>query len=160
MNSVCNGPSSIKDNNQTNVKKCDHSKNIQKQQSMEHIYYENIRSIPAKTNIKYRIIASSYQILCFTETLLSEHHKSETYFPENFDVHRRDRGSVGGGVAIIVDKKLGSQHLDQINDPICECVCVKIPSKPKPLIIYVGYLPQWQQTNNIAYSAHIICQRI
>lgn len=121
---------------------------------MEHIYYENIRSIPAKTNIKYRITASSYRILCFTETWLNEHHKSESYFPDNFDVYRRDRGSVGGGVAIAVDKQLGSKHLDEINNPICECICVKIPSKPKPLIIYVGYLPQWQQTNNIAYSTH------
>lgn len=120
------------------------------------IYYENIRSIVAKSNAKDRIESTPYRILCFTETWLTERDRDENVFPSNFNIFRRDRRSEqfsrGGGVAIIVDKKYRSRRVGSAEDERCECVCVSVEMKPSPLLIYLAYVPP--SADNDVYEAH------
>lgn len=120
------------------------------------IYYQNIRSIPAKKDVKVRIATTSYEILCFTETWFKSKHNNDSYFPPIFDVYRNDRTSMdrAGGVAILVAKKFNSKELKDVSDPDCDCIAVRIPFAQSPLIIYVAYVPQWQQADNTCYMKH------
>lgn len=103
------------------------------------IYYQNVRSIPARTDLRFRIKYSLYKVLCFTETWLTKDHDDENYFPQKFTVYRRDRKTHGGGVAILVHEEFRSTQIE-LNDPDCESICVKIELKPTPLVIYVAYV--------------------
>lgn len=62
------------------------------------IYYQNVRSIPAKTDLRSRISSSLYKVICFTETWSTKEHDDDCYFPQNFVVYRNDRKTNGGGV--------------------------------------------------------------
>lgn len=104
------------------------------------LYYQNVRSIPARTDLRNRIKYSLYKGLCFTETRLSKDHDDECYFPQNFIVYRRDRNATGGGVALLVHEQFESSKIEIINDPDCESVCVKIALRPRSLVIYLAYV--------------------
>lgn len=122
--------------------------------SLQSIYYQNIQSIPAKQDIKVRIASSQYKIMCFTETWLNDSHRDEMFFPSNFDIYRHDRQTRGGGVAVLLDKMFKSKEISCDRAQLCNCVCVEIPFKHKPVIIYVGYVPQWQQKDDNTYNQH------
>lgn len=104
------------------------------------MYYQNVRSIPAKTDLRSRMSHSLYKVLCFTETWLNKDHDDECYFPQNFTVYRRDRVTVGGGVVILVHSDFKSTQIEQITDPDCESICVKIELQPMSIVIYVAYV--------------------
>lgn len=78
--------------------------------------------------------------MCFTETWLKKGDRNEDFFPTNFDIHRKDRNSIGGGVAVIIDKQFESTELSEYNVPTCESICVRILLKPKPLVLYLAYV--------------------
>lgn len=104
------------------------------------MYYQNVRSIPAKTDIRSRISHSLYKVLCFSETWLSKDYDDECYFPLKFASYRCDRETNGGGVAVLVHSDFKSTQIEQIRDPDCESICVKIELKPIPLVIYLAYV--------------------
>ncbi|XP_037047073.1 uncharacterized protein LOC119081902 [Bradysia coprophila] len=104
------------------------------------LYYQNVRSIPARTDLRSRIKYSLYKGLCFTETRLHGDLDNECYFPQNFNVYRRDRDTFGGGVAILVHEQYKSYRIESIGDTVCECVCVKVQLRPCPLVIYLAYV--------------------
>ncbi len=80
--------------------------------------------------------------MCFTETWLNKNHYDDSYFPSGFNVYRHDRKTIGGGVAIIVHEKFISTKLEYVNDPECECICVKIDLQPVSLVIYLAYVKE------------------
>lgn len=104
------------------------------------VYYQNVRSIPAKTDLRSRINHSLYKVLCFTETWLTKDHSDDSYFPIKFTSYRCDRQTNGGGVAMLVHSDFKSTQIDRICDPDCESICVKIKLKPIPLVIYLAYV--------------------
>lgn len=104
------------------------------------IYYQNVRSIPAKTNLRSRISQSLYKVLCFTESWLTSYHDNDCYFPNEFNVYRCDRNTNGGGVALLVHQQFKSEQIEKIFDVDCESICVKIELKPVPLVIYAAYI--------------------
>lgn len=103
-------------------------------------YYQNVRSIPARTDLRSRINYSQYKVLCFTETWLTKYHDDECYFPQKFIIYRRDRKTHGGGVVILVHEEFKSTQIELNCDPDCESVCVKIELQPTPLVIYLAYV--------------------
>jgi hypothetical protein len=118
------------------------------------IYYGNVRSIPAKTDFRSRVAASLYKILCFTETWLNKNHHDNSYFPNGFKVYRLDRKTNGGGVAIIVHDDFKSNQINQIYDPECESICVKIEMQPIPLVIYLAYVNEQKPPNLDIFLRH------
>lgn len=104
------------------------------------IYYQNVRSIPAKTDLRSRIRHSLYKVLCFTETWLTSTHDDDCYFPQTFTVYRNDRPTVGGGVAVIVHRDFKSARIEHIHDPDCESISIKIELQPTSLVIYAAYV--------------------
>lgn len=70
------------------------------------------------------------------------------------------RFEVGGGVAVIVDKQLKSKEITEFRDVQCDSVCVLIPLKPKPLILYLAYLSQQEPKINYQRHYHAIRQYV
>ena len=112
------------------------------------MYYQNVRSIPARTDLRSRINHSLYKVLCFTETWFSKDHDSECYFPQKFTVYRFDRQTHGGGVAMLVHEDLKSTQIERISDPDCESICVKIELQPRPLVLYLAYVNDPKRPEN------------
>lgn len=113
------------------------------------IYYNNVRSIINKSNIRTKIELSVYKILVFTEHWLSIRDPDSQYFPDKFDVHRFNRDTANervvaarrsGGVAILIHSRLKNRRLHCRQDVQCEYVAVEIKIKPIPLIIYAAYM--------------------
>lgn len=123
------------------------------------IYYQNVRSIPAKTDLRSRIHSALYKVLCFTETWLHSQHDDDRYFPQNFIVYRKDRPTLGGGVAILVHREFKSYQIEQIDDPDCESVTVKISLEPMALVIYVAYINDCM-TQNILLKHYQLIQKL
>ncbi|KAK3097942.1 hypothetical protein FSP39_014709 [Pinctada imbricata] len=68
--------------------------------------------------------------------------KSSEVFPPNFNVYRNDRGTLGGGVFILVEKSIVSEErTDLITN--CEIEWVKMKTdKNKDMLISSFYMPQ------------------
>lgn len=111
------------------------------------MYYQNVRSIPARTDLRNRIKYSGYKCLCFTESRLGQHIDCEWYFPLNFVVYRRDRNVFGGGVAILVHEEYKSFQIGLASESESESVCVKIELKPVSLVIYLAYVNEPERLN-------------
>lgn len=109
------------------------------------LYYGNIQSVPAKPDIRSKISSSVYKVFCLTETWLHKDDVSDRYFPNDFQVYRMDRRSRGGGVAILVKDEFKSTEVENVCDPDCESVCVKVKLQPVPLVLYLAYVNQPQQ---------------
>lgn len=135
-----NENSNLQDNSSTSSEPLDTTENAFAKINYLPIYYQNIKSIPAKSDLRSKIKYSVYKTLCFTETWLNKDHEDESYFPEEFAVYRRDRTTNGGGVAILVHENFKSIQIDQTYESDCESVCVKIELEPVPLVIYVAYV--------------------
>lgn len=73
------------------------------------IYYQNVRGLNTKTNIKSNISASDYDMIVFNETWLQDGFFSEELFDDSFVVFRSDRdlaltGKCSGGGCLIALK--------------------------------------------------------
>lgn len=113
------------------------------------IYYNNVRSITCKRNINMRIDQSVYKVLCFTETWLTASHSSSLYFPSRFNVFRCDRSANaerawGGGVAVLVCRKLNSRRVQLNGNNTSEFVAVEIKLEPTPLLLYAVYIRKFK----------------
>lgn len=70
-----------------------------------------------------------------------------------------DQFTRGGGVAVAVDKKYRSLELTEFSDPLCDSVCVLIPIEPKPLVLYLAYVSQAENSEKYRRH-HILINRI
>ena len=67
--------------------------------------------------------------------------KSNEMFPQNYNVYRNDRGTLGGGVFVLVEKSLTSVEQTQfITDGELEWVKIKL-LKIKDLLVGFFYMP-------------------
>nr|XP_049692398.1 uncharacterized protein LOC126053707 [Helicoverpa armigera] len=77
------------------------------------IFYQNVRGLRTKTNTFYRNVCSNgFDVICLTETWLTEGITDSELFDDRYLVWRRDRDysntgqSMGGGVVIAVKRDL------------------------------------------------------
>ena len=81
-------------------------------------------------------------ILCGTESWFSPDHCSAEVFPDDFSDYRKDRGTLDGGVFVLVHKSLASSHQPEL-DAQCEMTWVKVQlHKAKDLLVGCFYMPQ------------------
>lgn len=113
-----------------------------------HFYYQNVRGLRTKTNIRSSISASEYDLIAFTEHWLNEDFQSDEYFDDNFFVEREDRSGAGkkwGGGALIAIKR----HIAYVrrseweNELPFENVWIELKSKTnsQKTFINVVYIP-------------------
>ena len=93
------------------------------------ILHLNIRSIRQKFEfIKENFL--DYDILCFTESHLSEDISTESLLLDNFSVpFRNDRNNRGGGIFVYINNKILCERMTEL--VICwdECLWLKIIQK-------------------------------
>jgi Reverse transcriptase (RNA-dependent DNA polymerase) len=97
------------------------------------------------------ITAYDYEIICLSETWLSNKVSSSELFPNNFNVFRCDRDldatglKTGGGTLIAVQNNYNAIELDTLTlrnaFPTIDIVCSKIHYNHKFMIIYTLYIP-------------------
>lgn len=127
------------------------------------IYYQNIRSVPAKENLHRNLKSTFYKVICLTETWLTESHKTERYIPSRFNTFRHDRSQLNsnftraGGLAILVDSKLKSIRLKQYENDNIEGMCVKVWFDKQPIVIYLAYVPELDRNREIVFELHAAC---
>lgn len=127
------------------------------------MYYQNIRSVPAKKNLYQNLQTTIYDVICLTETWFTSKHKTETYIPPRFTVHRLDRNSNNseynraGGVAILIDSKHKSKRLKQFESVDIEGMCVELIIGRKSFIIYLAYVPELDNGRDTAFKKHTSC---
>lgn len=127
------------------------------------IYYQNIRSVPAKIDLYQKLETTLYDIICMTETWFTAAHKTETYIPQRFTVHRMDRSSTNsefnraGGVAILVDNKFQSTRHKQFESDEIEGLCVEVKLNRKSIVIYLAYIPELESGRDAAFKQHTKC---
>jgi Reverse transcriptase (RNA-dependent DNA polymerase) len=87
--------------------------------SRVNIYYQNVRGLRTKLNLlQCNVSLSSYDILIFTETWLTDDYHDSELGLTNYAIYRRDRSADtsvygrGGGVLIAVHHKFTSQVID------------------------------------------------
>lgn len=127
------------------------------------IYYQNIRSVPAKENLYQNLQSTIYDVICLTETWFTANHKTETYIPPRFAVHRLDRNSSNseynraGGVAILINAKYKSKRLRQFENIDVEGICVEIKINRNSFILYLAYVPELDHGRDVAFKKHTNC---
>ena len=77
----------------------------------------NVRSLQSKLSFFQSLIYSkSFGIFCLTETWLADYIFDKEVIPCGFTVYRRDRGSRGGGVMIVVANSIASTLVPNVFD--------------------------------------------
>ena len=57
------------------------------------------------------IYSNSYEIVCITETWLSDAVFDNEIIPKNYSIYRKDRKSLGGGVLVAISDSISSNHI-------------------------------------------------
>lgn len=69
-------------------------------------YYQNVRGLRTKTEIRSKISASQFELIAFTEHWLNDGFVSSEYFDDSYFVERNDRKRLdkkwGGGALIAI----------------------------------------------------------
>lgn len=98
----------------------------------------NARSIINKTTeLEGILLTHDPHVTILTETWLHSDICDEDLVPNSYKVYRRDRPSLGGGVAIILKTEIPVLILEQIEDH--ESLCIEINSFGNKLIIFAVY---------------------
>ena len=99
----------------------------------------NIRNVNRKLfDMKYNKLLKSVDIICINETHLSKTDPFESNMlnlGEDMQIYCKDRDMYGGGVAIVINKKLHSQEI--CIETICELVSVRICAPENIVLICV-----------------------
>ena len=104
--------------------------------------YFNIRSIVNKLSLfQSYVYSSDYDIVCLTETWLTDSVFDQEILPTNYSIFRKDRPSHGGGVLIAIKDTIPATVIPSIlssNAP--EIVTVKLNLR-KTIVLICAYLP-------------------
>lgn len=122
------------------------------------LYYQNVNGLRSKSSAYHlSLIASSYDIVVFTESKLNDSVHTSEIIPSGFITHRLDRNSEnshkssGGGILIAVKQHLRSL---EIESPAClEQICIKVKKSDGYLFICCIYLPPNSQIRK--YQEHM-----
>lgn len=114
------------------------------------IYYQNCRGLRTKSTEFYsNCIGCDYDVICLTETWLTESFNSYSYFSNEYYVYRKDRCGPGvdqdrrgGGVLIAARKNLKVKRRFDLDFNRIECTWVEVELSPEcTLLIGNHYLP-------------------
>ena len=110
------------------------------------IIHVNIRSMRKNVDEFIAFLETlrlKFQIICFSETWLSERRTIENIFPDYRSFHsmRPESAPPGGGVAIYVHKKYISSEILVINSESSECVMARVSNGDSSIIIGSCYSP-------------------
>ena len=104
--------------------------------------YLNIRSIVNKLSLfQSYIYSSDFDVICLTETWLSESVFDQEILPTNYNIYRKDRPSRGGGVLIAIKSTIPASVVcsDPFNNAI-EILTVRL-NLSKPVTLSCVYVP-------------------
>lgn len=134
------------------------------------IYYQNVRGLRTKTNIRATISASGYDLIVFTEHWLNDNFHNSEYFDDSYFVERVDRNRTdkkwGGGALIAIKNHISYvRRLDLERELPFENIWVELKSNSKSQNIFINsvYIPP--RTNFVQYEKYydaiseIICAR-
>jgi hypothetical protein len=84
--------------------------------------------------------------------------KSCEIFPPNYNVYRNDRGTLGGGVFILVEKSITSvEQTSFITDGEIEWVKVKMKNnKDLPVLVGSFYMPHREQKPILLHRLYLV----
>lgn len=123
------------------------------------VYYQNVRGLRTKTNIRTNISACQHDIIIFTEHWLNENFFSSEYFDDNYSVERYDRKSSnkerGGGALVAIKNRIAYKRISNWeNESIFENVWIELRcnSSIDKYFINVVYIPP--QTKYDEYSRY------
>lgn len=123
------------------------------------IYYQNVRGLRTKTDIRKNISASQHDVIIFTEHWLNENFSSSEYFDDSYSVERYDRKSTdkerGGGALMAIKNGLAYKRVsDWENKSNFENVWIELRSNAitDKYFINVVYIPP--QTRYDEYSRY------
>ena len=109
-----------------------------------------------KHKIEVAKLLHDYQldILGLNETRLSKDTCDNEVSIEGYDIHRHDRDSSGGGVAVYVKDTLAYHKRDDIKDPNLEIIGIEIdPKHAKSYIVLCWYRPPTENTDINTFEA-------
>lgn len=111
-------------------------------------YYQNVRGLRSKTlDFSNNLLSVEFDIILLTETWLNSSILDSELVNSGFTIFRRDRGSHGGGVMILISERLGARpRLDCQWDQLdVECLWITIEGRTinsdKNLHIALAYMP-------------------
>ena len=107
--------------------------------------YQNIRSIVNKLSLfQSYVYSSNFDVICLTETWLTESVFDQEILPTNYNIFRKDRSTRGGGVLIATKSSIPVSvvHSDPLNNAL-EILTVRLNlSKPVTLsCVYISPNP-------------------
>lgn len=114
------------------------------------IYYQNIRGVNSKTNIRSNFSAANYDMIALTETWLQDDFFSSQLFDSSFSVYRSDRdlvstGKKGGGGCLIALKNTisATRMCDWEKELPYEniWIAINLSKTNKKLYVHVAYIP-------------------
>ena len=95
-----------------------------------------------------------FHILGLSETRLSKAIIDSAVELEGFDIHRKDRDTNGGGVAIYVNSTISHNRRYDIDDPLLEIVAVEItPFHARSFIVICWYRPPTSGNDKKSFEA-------
>jgi Reverse transcriptase (RNA-dependent DNA polymerase) len=106
-----------------------------------------VRGLRSSTgSFSLNVLNNDYDIVCLTETWLSQNFNNSELFDSNYNVFRRDRdrpgSSVGGGVLVATKCRLSAQRRDWRSSPASEEIWITVEiSKGKFIHIVCAYFP-------------------
>jgi len=99
----------------------------------------NPRSIVNRLHELQSVVYSkSYDIICLTETWLSDTIYDSEILPYNYTIFCKDRQSHGGSVLVAVDNRIPCHQIDSPED--LEAVCINL-TLISPITVCVIYIP-------------------
>lgn len=113
------------------------------------IYLQNVRGLRTKTQeIFTSVVDSEYDLIGLVETWLHDGIQDGELFDDNYQVFREDRDPKktnkgrGGGLLLAVKNNFICEKINLVcTDKSVELLCIKISLRPKPLYVYVIYIP-------------------
>ena len=88
------------------------------------VFYINARSITNKlSQLQALVYLKSYDLICISETWLSNEFYDNEILPSNYTIFRKDRLSRGGGVMVAINNSIYSLLLPAPNS--LELLCIR-----------------------------------
>lgn len=111
------------------------------------LFYQNVRGLRSKTDLFFdNLLLSDVDIALITETWLCDGIlDTELCSSDRYDLFRRDRGSLGGGVMIACAARLQARVRCDLDRDGLECICITISAgalgSHHDLNIICAYIP-------------------
>ena len=114
------------------------------------MYLIIIRSLVNKLSLfQSYVYSSDYDVICLTETWLTESIFDQEILPTNYNIYRKDRPTLGGGVLIAVKDSIPASVVSSnLSNHAPEIISVRL-SLRKTTIVSCVYLPPSPSDSNM-----------